>query len=460
MRYSYIVAITIIGIIIFLSNSLNIDSNNIEEFELSNSELDVYQTRGNVRRQSNTQPILTDAWVYLDTDEDVMAFEVNYTDLDGDEGTVMLYVDDNEPQKMIVDIWDNDPADGQYFYLNIPESEIDDYSEFYFTADDNNGNIITLKDMFNQPFLIGDFDGWGEHPELSEPDVYFDGDDWVFNVTYWDPDGDEAEDVYLYIDYEAIPMDTNDPDPYEGQEYFVYVLESDVDETTEFHFNTQDVNGSYAELSDDNWENFVVGDFLDSDGPKNGDTNSDTNGDGDTNEDRDDRSFNLGPWGDPEVIVAIIALLAMGIGSGIGIWLRKKKRKRFSNLLTKIDNVYGSYKMHPRKCERELEKLKAEVDHDLKNSVIDENNYSILKERIDDVKQEIRSESLRTKVQDLPDDIELRIKDMLIDGKITQAEYNKFMKVLKSSTMTSSDKKEMKKLMESWMKEDRKKGKK
>jgi hypothetical protein len=40
MRYSYIVAITIIGIIIFLSNSLNIDSNNIEEFELSNSELD------------------------------------------------------------------------------------------------------------------------------------------------------------------------------------------------------------------------------------------------------------------------------------------------------------------------------------------------------------------------------------------------------------------------------------
>jgi hypothetical protein len=149
----------------------------------------------------------------------------------------MLYVDDNEPQKMIVDIWDNDPADGQYFYLNIPESEIDDYSEFYFTADDNNGNIITLKDMFNQPFLIGDFDGWGEHPELWLPDVYFDDDEnyWVFNVTYWDPDGDETDDLWLNIDgQDSVSMSTDDPDPLEGQEFVAYVLKTRIDETTEF----------------------------------------------------------------------------------------------------------------------------------------------------------------------------------------------------------------------------------
>lgn len=549
MKYSYIVSIIIIGIIILFSNSLTTDSGNIEKLELPDLEFDVFSTRGNVRADNNTQPVLNDLYLYLDDDE--MVFEVNYTDYDGDEGTVLLYIDDNPAEKMRTG--DFEPTEGQYYHTRIPESKIDDYTEFYLTADDNNGSAITLKDTVNQPFLVGDFDGWGEYPELSAPDVYFDGDDWVFNVTYWDPDGDEAEDVYLYINYNAIVMSTNDPDPYEGQNYIVYVIESDVDEETEFYLSVDDVNGSYAALYDDNWEYFVVGDFLgggedpilsnpdvyfdgddwvfnvtyrDSDGdnaaniwlyldgqetismdsqdpdpllgqnflayvPKSSvdeETDfyfdvTDTGGGYTSLYDEDWDSFIVGDflssdepddgdgengwgfslpgrWGDPEVIVGIIALVGMGIGSGIGVWFRKKKRKRFSDLLSKIDDVYGSYKTHPRKCETELEKLKAEIDQDLKQSVIDENNYSILKDRINEVTQEIRHETVRSKISDLPKDIELRIKDMLIDGKISKGEYNKFMKALSGSTMKTSDKEEMERLMEAWMKEDKRKMKK
>jgi hypothetical protein len=111
--------------------------------------------------------------------------------------------------------------------------------------------------------------------------------------------------------------------------------------------------------------------------------------------------------------------------------------------------------MHPRRCERELEKIKSEVETDLKSSVIDENNYSILKERINEIIQEIRSESVRSKIGDLPKDIELRIKDMLIDGKISRKEYNKFMLALKGSDMASKDKKQMEKLIDKWLKEDK-----
>ena len=412
-------------------------------------ESDVIRIRGNVRAD-NISPVLTDLYLYIDDDE--MVFEVNYTDYDGDEGTVLLYIDDNPAEEMRTG--DFDPTEGQYYYTRISESKIDDYTEFYLTADDNNGSVITLKDSYNQPFLVGDFDGWGEHPVLSAPDVYFDGDDWVFNVTYWDPDGDETEDLWLNIEgQDSVSMYTDDPDPLKGQVFVSYVLESKVDETTEFYFTVVDVNGSYAELYDDNWEYFVVGDFLGSDGSGNGGTNGD-GGDGDDGGSGLDFS-GLGRWGDPEVVVAIIALVGMGIGSGVGVWLRKKKRKRFSDLLSRIDDVYSSYKTHPRKCETELEKLKAEIDQDLKQSVIDENNYSILKDRINEVTQEIRRETVRAKIGDLPKDIELRIKDMLIDGKISKGEYNKFMKALQGSTMKSSDKKEMERLMETWMKEDK-----
>jgi hypothetical protein len=404
-------------------------------------------------RADNSPPRLQDLYVY--PDDDYMIFEVNYTDLDGDLGNVMLYIDDNSPVKM--GSTDFDARTGQYFYYQILQTELDDYTEFYLTADDNQGNIVTFKDPYNEPYLVGDFAGWGDPPELSEPDVYYDGDEkyWVFNVTYWDPDGDVAEGVWLYIDdLPVVVMETMDTDPYEGQEFYAHVLEANVDDTSEFHIDVQDVNGSYSSLYDDNWEYFVVGDFISSDKPP--DTNGD-DGNGDSDSESSGFSFAL-PEGydDPEVIIGIIALIGMAVGSAVGMYIRKRKRKRFSDLLTNIDEVYGSYKMHPRKCERELEKIKSEVDSDLKANVIDENNYTILKDRINEINQEIRAETMRSKVSDLPKDMELRIKDMLIDGKISKSEYSKFMKALKGSTMASKDKKQMEELLETWMKEDKK----
>jgi hypothetical protein len=64
---------------------------------------------------------------------------------------------------------------------------------------------------------------------------------------------------------------------------------------------------------------------------------------------------------------------------------------------------------------------------------------------------------MRSKVGELPKDIELQIKDMLIDGKISRKEYNKFMVALKGSDMAQKDKKQMEKLLDSWMKKDKKK---
>jgi hypothetical protein len=64
---------------------------------------------------------------------------------------------------------------------------------------------------------------------------------------------------------------------------------------------------------------------------------------------------------------------------------------------------------------------------------------------------------LKTQVAELPKDIEIKIKDMLIDGEITRAEYDKLLPVIKGSSMTSDEKEKVKKMVESYMVKEKKK---
>jgi hypothetical protein len=255
--------------------------------------------------------------------------------------------------------------------------------------------------------------------------------------------------LIIYGDPEKyIQMETEDEDPFLGQNYIAVLPDDDINEFTEFYFDVEDTGGSGTELYDEGWNHFMVGKLAES-------TEKPSNGDG--NGDGSSQGFALPEWlNNAEVVVGIIGLVAIGAGSAYGMYRRKKKHSRFSELLTKMDEIYGSYKTNPKRCELELEKIKGTVNEDLKRGTIDDNNYSILKGRIDEILGEIRSESLRTEVSELPKDIEIKIKDMLIDGEITRAEYDKILPIIKGSSMTSGDKEKVKKMVESYMVEEKK----
>ncbi|UCF09163.1 MAG: hypothetical protein JSW28_05665 [Thermoplasmata archaeon] len=393
-----------------------------------------------IAKAQNNPPELLDPSAYFYEGE--IHFSVTYRDEDGDAGAVSIYIEDNAGQSMLSG--DGNPSEGQYFWLELPDTGIDDNTQFYFSADDGSGNTVFLKDEDGYAFLVGDFDGWGDPPILSEADVYFDDDDWVFNVTYRDVDGDTGE-VRLFIGDEAHLMQTSDPDPLTGQNFVVHVLESKVNTSTRFYFEADDEMGSWTSLYDTDGYPFVVSDFMGEDGTGNDVVNG------------EDGIAISEAWLEPEVLVGIIGLVALGGGSAYGVWRRKKKRGRFSELLTKLDDIYLSFKTNPHKCEIELEKMRGEINEDLKSNVIDENNYSILKQRLDEIISEIRSESLHSQVTDIPKEIELRIKDMLIDGKISRAEYDKLLPIITGSDMASSDKEKMQQIVESWMVDEKKK---
>jgi hypothetical protein len=94
----------------------------------------------------------------------------------------------------------------------------------------------------------------------------------------------------------------------------------------------------------------------------------------------------------------VYGLSIIGTFVGIGGWItnrRNSKRKKelvFSKLLTDIDNVFTSFKTNSRKCEAELLNLREKVYSELSRDVIDEDNYRVLVERIEEYLVEIRNE--------------------------------------------------------------------
>ncbi|UCE37560.1 MAG: hypothetical protein JSW00_19250 [Thermoplasmata archaeon] len=379
-------------------------------------------------------------------------FEVIFQDDDGDPQDVILFLNDVE-HPMDPDPY-GDPVEGQYFYASFEASTIHDNDEFYYYAEDTTGNFVYLGNS-DEPFYVGDYLGWGEKPVISNPYIYYDDDtkDYVFNVTYHDVEGDEGS-LTLYLDnetnYREYVMNPTGGNPITGQNFQVSVPDSEINEDWEFYIGAEDSNGSYAYLYDPNGDYFEVRDVI---GPK-----VPGDGDGGGDEGGGDKGFALPEFlNNAEVIVGIIGLVALGGGSAYGVWRRKKKHGRFSELLTQLDEVYGSFKLNPKRCELELEKMKVTINEDLKKNTIDQNNYSILKTRIDEIMGEIRSETIKSEVSELPKDIEIKIKDMLIDGEITRKEYDKILPIIKGSDMATDDKEKMKKMVESWVKEDQSK---
>lgn len=400
-----------------------------------------------VRAQEGEDPNLLEPYVYnLETE---VVFGISYQDDDNDTGDVLLYLNQEEVQMYTID---TNPLEGQIFEAYRPKSGIDDYDEFYFYAEDVHNGSTFLPINFENPFLVGDFLGWGEDPTLSNLDVYLEDGSYVFEVLYSDPEGHSGiVSIYLYyeinedeFDEKLLYLEPWDGNPLDGQNFDVYV--TGINGSWRFYLEATDENGSYTALYAPGGSHFYVRDFVSTNGGR--------------DKDKGGGGFSLpgipSGWLDnPEVVVGIIGLAALAGGSAYGVWRKKKKRSRFSDLLTDLDEIYSSYKMNPHKCESELEKMRGVINGDLKRGVIDENNYSILKERIDELMTEIRSDALHTQVAEIPKDIEIRIKDMLIDGEITREEYDKLLPIIKGSDMAADDKEKMEKVVESWVKKDK-----
>jgi hypothetical protein len=387
-------------------------------------------------------PVLSNADVSMQGD--LVVFEVTYQHEEGELGTVWINFDLDTWHEMTTE--DLYPVSGQKYSITFFKADLTHDAPFWFDAMDESERWGYLPEDLGD-FYISDFvteAEWGYEPVLSNPQVQLDGDNVVFSVTYQDGDGDIGT-VRIYLGLSYYDMGTSDTNPASGQRYNKSFPKSNYAHDQSFHFEAWDGRGGHVVLNNSG-PDFLISDFITE---EQWEKSSSGNGDGGS-------AFGEGWFDNPEVMVGIIALVAMGAGSAYGIYHRKKKRGRFSELLGNLDEIYRSYKLNPHKCEIELEKMRAIINMELRRSVIDENNYSILKDRIDELVTEIRSDSLQSQVSELPKDIEMRVKDMLIDGKISRDEYDKLLPIITGSDMAAGDKEKMQKVLEGWVREDKK----
>jgi len=92
-----------------------------------------------------------------------------------------------------------------------------------------------------------------------------------------------------------------------------------------------------------------------------------------------------------DVLGLLLAIVSL-VGGGFAWFRGRRKKERVKTLLDEIDNIYSSFKMNARRCEAELLSLREKSLDMLKQGKIDESNYGLLKERIDEYLQEIREQ--------------------------------------------------------------------
>jgi uncharacterized repeat protein (TIGR02543 family) len=106
---------------------------------------------------------------------------------------------------------------------------------------------------------------------------------------------------------------------------------------------------------------------------------------GDTSETKEFRvDPNESIWPMLEVILAAVALVVSVIIVGVAWFNSRRKRDQIKELIDQIDDAFFTFKRNSRRCEAELYRLKDIVLEQYKSGTINEANYTILNERIDD----------------------------------------------------------------------------
>jgi PKD repeat protein len=160
-----------------------------------------------------------------------------------------------------------------------------------------------------------------------------------------------------------------------------------------------------------------------------------------------------------DLLASVFAVMVTLIGGTVGIarWVRNSRirntvRKRtFQEYMERMDDVYTQYKMNPRQCEAELNKLRTKVMDDFKFSIIDERKFNILDKRIDEYILEIRAELVHTRLREVRERLEEDFQRMKNEGNLKDIDFDALAQMIESTPgLAEEDRKELGVLVAGW----------
>lgn len=141
-----------------------------------------------------------------------------------------------------------------------------------------------------------------------------------------------------------------------------------------------------------------------------------------------------GVWDKIGLIGGIIFALTSAI---FGKILAGRKKQRFKNILYQTNDLIKEYMEGHYKLETRLIEQKEFISHSLEKGNINENQFMILKNRIEDMQSLIESQLQKGDI-DLADNQTEEIKNIISDGKITEREFSRIMSIIKKSASQPS----------------------
>lgn len=129
-------------------------------------------------------------------------------------------------------------------------------------------------------------------------------------------------------------------------------------------------------------------------------------------------------WG---VIGLLVALLTIGIGS----FFTGRKKRRFRAMLYESNDLLREYIEGKQRIDNRLLEQQAKINRSLEKGIIDENQFLILKHRLEDIDHVIQK--YLGKQEAIPDHLSEAINDILEDGTITEKEFTRIISLVKKS---------------------------
>ncbi|MEM6632887.1 MAG: PhnD/SsuA/transferrin family substrate-binding protein [Bacteroidota bacterium] len=133
-------------------------------------------------------------------------------------------------------------------------------------------------------------------------------------------------------------------------------------------------------------------------------------------------------WDDKDNQWGVIGLVVTLIGVIVGSFFTKRKKKRFRNMLYESNKLLLEYIRGRYRLDNEILAHKDKINQFLEKGYISENQYLILRNRIEDIHKLIHQ--IMNNPEELERSIREEVEQIIEDGEITEKEYSRLVSIV------------------------------
>ncbi len=160
-----------------------------------------------------------------------------------------------------------------------------------------------------------------------------------------------------------------------------------------------------------------------------------------------------------DMTFGVLGILVAVTGGAVGVTQRYRKRSRLQDELEAIDEAYAATHERPMECEAQLNERKAYARGLVLNGELDEQQFSVIEQRIEELLKGIRMGAMEDEFDFLPYGLVKRAREMLADGTVSSLEREAFLQAVEEDDVLSSDQTAaVRERIEAWHARDRQGG--